>query len=144
MKQTDLSAVCAIEAASFSNPWSAATFRGEIQNVGISFPMVVVLEPEHRVVGYVLYWQIQEDVQINNVALHPDFRGQGLGEAVLRLVLKEVRDNGAALVTLEVRPSNTPALTLYRKLGFKELGIRKAYYTNPVEDALVMGLDLAG
>ena len=142
MKDADLPAVHEIEILSFSNPWSDATFRGEIQNKGISFPMVIVRDPDARVAGYIIYWQIQDEVQINNVAVHPDFRGKGIGEAAMRLVLKEIREKGAMFVTLEVRVSNTAATRLYEKLGFEILGSRKGYYTNPVEDAYVMGLVL--
>lgn len=142
MKDADLPAVHEIEALSFPNPWSDATFRGEIQNKGISFPMIIVRPEDGRVAGYVMYWQIRDEVQINNVAVHPDFRGKGIGEAALRLVLKEVREKGAVFATLEVRASNAAAVRLYEKLGFKVLGTRKGYYTNPVEDAYVMGLVL--
>ena len=144
MKETDIPAVHVIEGLSFNNPWSDATFRGEVQNKGISFPVVIVHEPDQRVAGYIIYWHIRDEVQINNIALHPDFRGLGIGEAVLTVILKEVRGTGATFVTMEVRPSNTPAVSLYRKLGFKVLGTRKGYYSNPVEDACVMGLALGG
>jgi [ribosomal protein S18]-alanine N-acetyltransferase len=142
MRDGDVGAVLAIEEMSFSNPWSIDAFRGEIQNRGISFPLVIVRASDGRIAGYIIYWLIREDVQINNVAVHPDFRGKGLGKAALKFVLKDVQDKGAAFVTLEVRPSNTPARALYEKLGFKVLGTRKGYYTNPFEDALVMGLAL--
>ncbi len=142
MREGDLAAVLAIEAVSFSNPWSGQTFRGEIQNTSISYPLVAVETASRKVVGYIIYWQIREDVQINNVAVHPDFRGRGVGEAALRAVLDRVREAGASLVTLEVRSSNTAALNLYRKLGFQALGRRKNYYTNPDEDAEVLGLQI--
>ncbi len=144
MVAADLAAVRAIENASFPNPWSDATFLGEIQNRGISFPMVIALDPDGIVAGYIMYWLVGDEAQINNIALHPDYRGRGIGEAALKLVLAEVRDKGAVFVSLEVRKSNTIALNLYRKLGFEILGTRKAYYTNPVEDAYVMGLTLGG
>jgi len=142
MKDADLPAVHEIEALSFSNPWSDATFRGEVQNKGLSFPMVIVCPADGRVAGYICYWFIRDEVQINNVAVHPDFRGEGIGEAAMRLVLKEVHEKGAVLATLEVRASNKAAGRLYEKLGFKVLGTRKGYYSNPVEDAYVMGLVL--
>lgn len=142
MRESDLTAVLTIEVQSFSNPWSDNTFRGEIQNTSISSPLVVVRRPGDRVVAYIIYWQIRDDVQINNVAVHADCRGQGLGEAVLRFALAKVRAAGAAFVTLEVRQSNAPAVHLYKKLGFDILGTRKHYYTNPDEDAHVMGLVL--
>ena len=148
MREADLPAVRAIEALSFSNPWSDNTFRGEIQNTSISFPMVVVRRPgnpvvaDEEVVGYVIYWQIRDDVQVNNIAVHPDCRGLGLGEAMMRYAIAGTREAGAAFMTLEVRQSNTPALTLYKKLGFEVMGVRKNYYTKPDEDAYVMALVL--
>jgi ribosomal-protein-alanine N-acetyltransferase len=105
---------------------------------------VIIHEPDQKVAGYIMYWQIRDEVQINNIALHPDFRGRGSGEAALKAILNEVRGKGATFVTLEMRPSNMPAVSLYRKLGFKILGTRKSYYSNPVEDAYVMGLALDG
>ena len=95
-----------------------------------------------QVVAYIVYWQIRDDVQINNVAVHPDHRGLGLGEAMMRYAIAKVRAAGAGFVTLEVRQSNTAAVTLYKKLGFEILGTRKNYYTKPDEDAHVMGLVL--
>jgi ribosomal-protein-alanine N-acetyltransferase len=143
MREADLPMVVAIENVSFSNPWSEETFRGELQNRPISHPLVILAGPSARVVGYVIYWQIQQDVQVNNIAVHPDFRGRGIGEAALRAALALAVAAGAAFVTMEVRPSNAPALSLYRKMGFQVLGIRPGYYTNPNEDAYVMGLSLS-
>jgi [ribosomal protein S18]-alanine N-acetyltransferase len=148
MRESDLAAVRAIETLSFSNPWSDNTFRGEIQNTSISFPMVVVRRPgnpavaDDEVVAYIIYWQIHEDVQVNNVAVRPDCRGLGLGETMMRYAIDRVREAGATFMTLEVRPSNAAALTLYKKLGFEIMGTRKNYYTRPDEDALVMALVL--
>jgi ribosomal-protein-alanine N-acetyltransferase len=142
MREEDLPAVRAIEALSFSNPWSDNTFRGEIQNTPVSFPMVVVRRPGEEVVAYIIYWQIRDDVQVNNVAVHPDCRGLGLGEALMRYAIARVRESGATFMTLEVRQSNAPALTLYKKLGFDVMGTRKNYYTKPDEDAFVLALVL--
>ena len=108
MRPEDLKEVLAIEKVCFSNPWTADTFLGEI----------------------------------NNVAIHPDYQGKGYGELAMHHVLEHLRESGAQLVTLEVRTSNRPAIALYRKLGFQIIGIRKDYYTNPVEDAYLMGLTL--
>jgi len=142
MKEEDVPTVRAIETMSFSNPWSEDTFRGEIQNTPVSFPLVVVRRPGDEVVGYVVYWQIRDDVQVNNIAVHPACRGLGLGEAVMRFAIAKVRAAGAEFITLEVRQSNTAAVTLYKKLGFEILGTRKNYYSRPDEDACVMGLVL--
>ena len=142
MRESDLPAVRAIELLSFSNPWSDSTFRGEIQNTSVSFPMVVVRRPGDEVVGYIVFWQIRDDVQVNNIAVHPDCRGLGLGEAMMRYAIARTREAGAAFMTLEVRQSNTPAVTLYKKLGFEVMGTRKNYYTKPDEDAFVMAFVL--
>jgi ribosomal-protein-alanine N-acetyltransferase len=143
MRERDLPAVSEIERLSFSNPWSDNTFRGEIQNTAVSFPMVAVRRPGEEVVGYIVYWQIRDDVQINNIAVHPGCRGSGLGEAMIRYAIAKSREADATFITLEVRQSNTPALTLYRKLGFEIMGTRKNYYTKPDEDAYVMALVLS-
>jgi ribosomal-protein-alanine N-acetyltransferase len=142
MKEEDLPAVLSIEALCFSNPWGDSTFRGEIQNTSVSFPLVVVRRPGDEVVAYIIFWQIRDDVQVNNVAVHPDFRGLGLGETIMRYAIARVRDAGATFMTLEVRQSNMPAMTLYRKLGFEIMGTRKNYYSKPDEDACVMALVL--
>jgi [ribosomal protein S18]-alanine N-acetyltransferase len=142
MQEADLAAVQAIEAQSFSNPWSDNTFRGEIQNTPVSFPLVVVRRPGDEVVAYIIFWHIRDDVQVNNIAVRPDCRGLGLGEALMRFAIAKVRAAGAAFMTLEVRSSNSAAVALYKKLGFEVLGTRKSYYTKPDEDAQVMGLVL--
>jgi len=142
MQEADLAAVRAIETESFSNPWSDNTFRGEIQNTPVSFPLVVVRRPGDEVVAYIIFWHIRDDVQVNNIAVRPDCRGLGLGEALMRFAIAKVREAGAAFMSLEVRPSNTAAVALYKKLGFEVLGTRKSYYTKPDEDAHVMGLVL--
>jgi ribosomal-protein-alanine N-acetyltransferase len=143
MKEGDLTAVRTIEALSFSNPWSDDTFRGEIQNTPVSFPLVVVRRPGDEVVGYIVFWLIRDDVQVNNIAVHPACRGLGLGEAMMRFAIAKVRAAGAEFMTLEVRRSNTAAIALYKKLGFEILGTRPGYYTKPDEDAYMMGLALS-
>ncbi len=142
MQEGDLAAVRAIEAMSFSNPWSETTFRGEIQNTSVSFPLVIIRKPGDEVIAYIIFWQIRDDVQVNNIAVRPDCRGLGLGEALMRFAIDKVRKAGAVFMTLEVRPSNKTAVALYQKLGFEVLGARKDYYTKPDEDACVMGLVL--
>jgi ribosomal-protein-alanine N-acetyltransferase len=142
MEEKDLPAVLAIEHLSFPNPWHESTFRGEIQHRPISFPMVIVHETLGRVIGYIVYWAVGDEVQINNIAVHPEFRGMGIGERVMRQVIEEVKFRGARLITLEVRPTNSAAMALYKKLGFKMMGIRKGYYTMPPEDAIVLALHL--
>ncbi|NIM57484.1 MAG: GNAT family N-acetyltransferase, partial [Candidatus Aminicenantes bacterium] len=83
-----------------------------------------------------------KQMQINNIAIHPDFRRMGIAEAVMHKVLSEIRIGEVEFVTLEVRPSNVAARSLYNKLGFDVLGIKENYYHNPPEPALVMGKKL--
>ena len=142
MKEKDLISVLEIENLSFPNPWHEAAFKGEIDNDEISFPYVVVHRIQQKVIGYIVLWQVNKEVQISNFALHPDFRRAGIGKAVIRQVLGKLRRGKAEYVILEVRPSNLIAQSLYSKLGFKVLGIRKDYYINPDEDAVLMGKSL--
>ena len=144
MKADDLAAVLAIERASFPNPWPATSFLGEIQNTPVSHPYVAVSGSgdTERLIGYVLFWLIADEAQINNFAVHPDFRRRGIGLALMRKVLDLIQGLGGSYVILEVRQSNQAAQSLYLKLGFSEIGRRRSYYFNPEEDALVMGRGL--
>lgn len=142
MEEDDIPSVLEIENVSFQNPWRASTFSGEIANRGISYPYVIVHRIFERIIGYIIYWKVQEEVQISNFAIHPDFRGKGIGETVMRRVIKAIQRDGGVYIFLEVRPSNLAARSIYKKLGFQVLGTRKGYYHTPVEDALIMGRSL--
>lgn len=142
MEEDDIPSVLEIENVSFQNPWRASTFSGEIANRGISYPYVIVHRIFERIIGYIIYWKVQEEVQISNFAIHPDFRGKGIGETVMRRVIKAIQSDGGVYIFLEVRPSNLAARSIYKKLGFQVLGTRKGYYHTPVEDALIMGRSL--
>jgi ribosomal-protein-alanine N-acetyltransferase len=142
MEERDLLSVLEIERLSFPNPWHETTFRGEIQHRPISFPLVIVHASLNRVIGYIIFWLIGGDAQVNNIAVHPDFRRLGIAEHVLREVIEMVKWRGGGFISLEVRPSNTAALALYKKTGFRMLGVRRGYYTHPAEDAFVLGLAL--
>lgn len=138
MELIDLPFIMEIERLSFTHPWSENSFVGEIENHHISFPYVILYEPQNRIIGYVIFWILGEEAQISNFAVHPDFRGHGLGEDTLVRILRMLRNFKCSMVLLEVRPSNMAARRLYNKYGFRVLGIRKNYYQSPVEDALVM------
>jgi len=142
MKPDDIPQVKETENLSFTNPWPESAFRGELENRGISFPYVIVLKNVERVVGHIIYWQIEEEVQISNIAVHPDFRGLGIGRKVMQEIMDKVKKEGVSYIFLEVRPSNSSAVSLYKKLGFQKLGLRRNYYHNPVEDAIIMGKSL--
>lgn len=139
MAKDDLPYVGAIERMSFSNPWPESSFLGEIENDSISFPFVIIYRPTEQVIGYIIYWKIGDEAQISNIAVHPDFRGRGIGKKVIQEIMELMVKQGVRYVVLEVRPSNQVARALYHKLGFEVIGIRKDYYKNPPENALVMG-----
>ena len=140
MTRRDLPDVLKIERLSFPNPWPPSTFEGEIQNIGLSHPLVAVDEAADRITGYIFYWVIRDEVQINNIAVHPDYRRRRIAEDMVRGILDALKNDGGQFVSLEVRAGNAAARSLYDKLGFKPIGLRKEYYSNPVEDAVVMGL----
>lgn len=139
MEEKDLPSVIEIENLSYPNPWRPSAFEGEIANRPVSNPYVIVYRPLDRVIGYIIYWRIKREIQISNIAVHPDFRQRGIGERSLRQILNEAARKSVRFAFLEVRPSNSVARALYEKLGFEVLGIRRGYYRNPPEDALVMG-----
>ena len=142
MVEDDLDSVQEIEHLSFPHPWRLTTFIGELDNYPISIPFVIIHRPNDRLMGYIILWFLREEVQISNFVLHPDFRRMGVGEVVLRDILDKIRREGAVGIFLEVRPSNRAARSLYEKLGFQILGVRKNYYLSPIEDALIMGKSL--
>jgi ribosomal-protein-alanine N-acetyltransferase len=137
LEEADLDAVLAIEEASFTNPWTRQMFLWELQNVGVSYGYVL-RTPEWPVAAFCTIWVVMDEIHINNIAVRPECRGGGVGRVLLEFVLRLGAGLGARRATLEVRRSNQAALKLYEKLGFAVAGVRKNYYANPVEDALIL------
>ena len=137
LDQRDLDDVLAVENASFTSPWTRQMFEAELANTGISFGFVL-RTPEFRVAGFCTLWVVVDEVHINNLAVRPECRGVGAGGMLLESVLRAAAGLGARRATLEVRRSNTAALKLYERLGFSIAAIRAKYYSNPVEDALIL------
>jgi len=133
----DLDGVLEVEAESFTNPWTRDMYAWELQNRAMCH-ILLVRTDDRRVVGFCAFWLVFDEIHINNFALRPGFRGQGIGTALLHRVLEDGRQLGARRATLEVRASNEGARRLYERMGFYVAGIRRDYYTNPVEDALVL------
>lgn len=140
---TDLEGVLEVEAESFSNPWTREMYSWELQNRSVCH-IFLVRTAECPVAGFCAFWLVFDEVHINNVAMRPRFRAQGIGTALLQWVLAEARRLGARRATLEVRASNEGARRLYERLGFYVAGIRRSYYTDPVEDALILWRDENG
>jgi ribosomal-protein-alanine N-acetyltransferase len=140
MKEEDIDQILVIEHASFTTPWSREAFYNEINNN--KFAVYIVIEDNNEIVGYCGAWIVIDEAHVTNVAILPEYRGKKLGEALMRKIMSIAREMGAKTMTLEARVSNHVALSLYRKLGFQNGGIRKNYYSDNHEDALVMWVNL--
>jgi ribosomal-protein-alanine N-acetyltransferase len=138
MEAADLEAVLAIERRAFRQPWSRAFFEKEL---GASQARLVVALADDAIAGYTCRWRVADEVHLLNVAVGPESRGLGIGRRLVEAVIEEGRATGARVVYLEVRAGNVVARRLYRDLGFRALGIRRAYY-GPGQDAIVMELRL--
>ena len=137
----DLNDVMAIEMASFPSPWSRKLFEEEIGRT-FSDAVVVVEEPGGEVVGYSICWTVGEESHLLNIAVRPDARGRGIGRALLKECLRRAARAGARRIFLEVRPSNQQAIRIYRREGFRFVGIREGYYTDTGEDAIVFSREM--
>jgi ribosomal-protein-alanine N-acetyltransferase len=133
----DLDGVLAIEDASFNNPTTREWYEAELKRPEVCH-IYVLRTADCPVAAFCAFWRVDDQIHINNLAVQPDLRGQGLASRLLADVMAELAAAGATRATLEVRRSNVPALRLYAKAGFVEAGVRRNYYTQPVEDALVL------
>ncbi len=141
LSEDDIDAICAIENASFSNPWTRKMFLAELNFQGFHFSRVAEDEASGQLVGYNFFWIVPEDeVQIANIAVHPDHRRQGIAQLLIDDAIQEGKVRNVTSVSLEVRESNLPARKFYEKLGFKQVGNRPNYYNHPKEDALILRL----
>lgn len=136
----DLDNVLEIEELSFSYPWKREAYRYEFEDNILSRYWGCFYE--NRLIAFAGYWLIVDEGHIANVAVHPLFRRQGLGELLMVYVMNACLAEGGEKMTLEVRAGNTVAQQLYQKLGFRSVGIRKNYYEESNEDAVIMWADL--
>ena len=135
--------VLVIEEASFTNPWTREMYLAELENHGVSY-CFLALDATGHAVGFCSFWRVLDELHINNLAVKPEFRRSGVATALLSHVLREGAQMGAQRATLEVRRSNDAARLLYERFGFAVAGVRRAYYTRPVEDALVLWRERLG
>ncbi len=144
MQPEDLAAVMSIQRVAFRNPWSTELVRRELTHEWSTILLAEEPTPEGsmRLLGFSIFWLVQDELHILNVATAPEHRHRGVARAVLSATLDEARDHRCTVATLEVRRSNEAALNLYRSFGFRAVGIRPNYYVEEGEDALVMVLDL--
>jgi len=141
MTLEDLDTILQIEHESFTAPWSREAFRTELTHN--RHARYLVMELDGEIIGYGGLWLIVDEAHVTNIAVRAAYRGRGLGERLLREMMRMAASLGALRITLEVRVSNEVAKNLYRKLGFSGTGIRPRYYSDNQEDAQIMWADLA-
>lgn len=135
MQPEDLEQVAAIEKKCFSEPWSREGFASSLQSPDTLY---LAAFREEQVVGYCGLLRSFEEADITNVAVGEGWRNQGIAGKLLKELMEQGRQQGIERFTLEVRVSNLAAIHLYEKLGFESVGIRKRFYSKPVEDAMIM------
>ena len=135
MTPEDAAGVELVEKASFAVPWSRQAFWQEAASERAYY--LLVLEDE-KIIGYAGTWIILDEAQITNVAIAPEYRGRGIGSQLMKELICQVKARGATAMTLEVRPSNAPAIALYTSFGFRDTGRRPGYYQDNGEDAIIM------
>lgn len=138
--EDDIPSLVEIEKLSFTTPWSEQAFHQELRHN--QFARYTTAVWADRVIAYCGVWLIVDEAHLTNIAVHPEFRGEKVGERLLTHVMAIAKVNGANKMTLEVRPSNKTALNLYKKLGFVHKGTRAKYYPDDHEDAWIMWVNL--
>lgn len=139
MQLGDVSAIAELEKLCFSDPWSENSIASELNN-RLSFWLVA--EEDSKVVGYVGSQAVLDSADMMNLAVSPDYRQKGIGQALINELSFWLKNNHVIALLLEVRVSNTPAISLYEKLGFVQVGRRPNYYHKPREDALILRKEL--
>jgi ribosomal-protein-alanine N-acetyltransferase len=139
MERADIPSVVEIEREAFPTPWTQEIFEHELN--GNDYAHYYVAEVDGEVIGHCGMWLVLDESHITNVAVRKHLRGHGIGEALMREAMAFCQELDVRLMTLEVRVSNHLAQNLYRKLGFQDGGIRKKYYSDDNEDALVMWVE---
>ena len=139
MKREDVPAIAELEKLCFSDPWSENSVASELDNP-LSYWLVA--EDNGKIAGYVGSQSVLDAADMMNLAVSPDYRQQGVGQALVNELVQHLQQENVIALLLEVRVSNTPAISLYEKLGFVQVGRRPKYYHNPREDALILRKEL--
>jgi ribosomal-protein-alanine N-acetyltransferase len=135
MNPAHVAQIAELEKICFSDPWSERSIVSELDN---KLAFWLVATEGDTVAGYIGSQTVMDETDMMNVAVHPDFRRRGIAEALVAELEAALRQRGSRALTLEVRDSNAPAIALYEKLGFAQVGLRKNYYRNPKEDARIL------
>jgi len=139
MRMDELPEVMEVERRAFAHPWSAELLRRELTH---DWSTILLALEGGRIIGFVIFWVVVDEIHVLNVAVDPVHRRRGIARLLMAELLERGRANGLSMATLEVRRSNEPALALYAGLGFRNVGVRKGYYVEEREDAIVMTMDL--
>ena len=143
MHPDDLDRVVDIERAGFRNPWSRDLLGRELGHAWSHILLAVEREAgEERILGYIVFWLVHDEIHILNIATALEARRRGVGRALMLEAHASGKARGATVATLEVRRSNAPAIALYLSLGYRQVGVRPNYYQEEGEDAIVMILDV--
>jgi len=135
MTENHVEQVAQLEKVCFADPWSEKSIASELDN---QWALWLVAQEDDTVVGYIGSQTAVDETDVMNVAVHPDHRRKGIAEALIEMLIKHLKERGSHALMLEVRASNAPAIALYEKIGFQQVGLRKNYYRNPREDALIL------
>ena len=136
MKKDHVAQIASLEKQCFGDPWSEGSIASELDN---PLSLWLVAEQNGAVCGYVGSQTVLDETDMMNIAVHPDCRRQGIAAALIEELVSRLKERGSHILRLEVRESNTPAIALYERLGLAQLGLRKNYYRNPKENALILG-----
>ena len=136
MNESHVAQVAALEKLCFSDPWSEASITSELEN---PLSLWLIAEEDGAVCGYVGSQTVLDETDMMNIAVHPDCRRKGIAAALIAELVSRLKARGSRILRLEVRESNLPAIALYKAMGFTQLGLRKNYYRNPKENALILG-----
>lgn len=136
MTSCDLAWVAKVEQESFADPWSRALFESELEEREQNWPRIALCRDERA--GYMISWFVADEVHLGNIAVAPEWRGHGIADALLDDLIREGKLRDASYIVLEVRESNEPAIRLYERYGFDVMAVRRGYYQNNGEDALIM------
>lgn len=141
MSEKDSAELARLDKRCFSVPWSEKSFAEESRNELATY---FVAKEDNKIIGYAGFWHVADEGDITNIAVAPDYRKRGIGSKLLDILIKTAIERNLSLLTLEVRQSNCAAISLYESFGFQKIGSRKRYYTNPIEDALIMSKYFGG
>ena len=135
MNESHVQQIANLEKLCFNDPWSVNSIASELNN---NLAVWLVALENDEVVGYVGSQTVLDGSDMMNIAVSPDHRRKGIAEALIDELVHQLQERNSRCLILEVRASNTPAINLYTKLGFIEIGCRRNYYRNPREDALIL------